>query len=426
MNQSTIAIVILIIVIIIFATSIIPIAMTAILASMSMVLTGIISPSEALSFFGNDTVIMVAGTSILASAVFETGLASKFGKICMQWKWAVKNERNALIAMLVITMLLSTIMGNVPVLAIMYPVASVISGESRGCIRKKSLFMAMAIGSTLGGNVTLSGSSCNMLAQGILENTEGVEPLGFFTLARGAIPALFVCILFFAGPGRKLQNRIFEFSETREIFHEEENRTWKKSKAAITAISFCLSITGFVCGFFSIGVTALLGASVCIITGCISFENAMREMDWTTVCVLAGSLGFAKGVNESGAGLVMANALLGLFGGKSADPFIIICALVFIGGLFTNVMQNNAVIAILLPIAITMAQELQGGVNVLPFVCAVIYSSSFACATPIGTAPMTMSLAAGYRFSDYIKIGGLCELLVVIITAITIPVLYPF
>lgn len=423
MAQSTTAIIILVLVCIAFAIPKIPIAITAVLSSLSMVIVGIIEPSEALAFFGNDIVIMVAGSTIIANAVFETGLASKLGRGVMRWKWAVKSEKHFLFVMFCASALLSSVMGNVPVLAIMFPIASSVVFESDGRISRKSLYMAMAIASGLGGNVTLAGSSMNMLAQGILETTQGVETLGFFTLARGALPAILISLLYFMTVGNALQKRVFDFSDG-GARPNEENVKFKKGKAIITAACFLLCIAGFIAGVWSIGMTALLGASICILTGCISFRRAMDKMDWTTVCVLAGALGFAKGVNVSGACTVIAEKVLGLFGGVNADPYLLVFLIVLIGGMFTNVMQNNAVVAILLPIAITMGQTL--GVNTLPFVVAVIYSSSFAFATPIGTAPMTMSLTAGYRFADYVKVGGLCELLAIVATGLCIPLFYPF
>ena len=401
----------------------IPIAVTAILASLSMVIVGILTPSEALSFFGNDTVIMIAGASVIANAIFETGLASKLGKGIVRWKWAVRNERNFLAVMFMVTAALSSVMGNVPVLAIMFPVASAVVSESEGRIQRKSLYMAMAIASGLGGNVTLAGSSMNMLAQGILQSTEGVESLGFFTLTRGAVPSILISLLYFITVGNMLQRKVFNFSDN-DGTPESEHREFRKDKAIITAVCFCLCIAGFIAGIWSIGMTSLLAATVCILTGCISFKTAMQKMDWTTICVLAGALGFAGGVNTSGAGAILAEKALGLFGGSEANPYVGVFMIGLIGGLFTNVMQNNAVVAILLPIAITMSQTMS--VNSLPFVAAVIYSASFAFATPIGTAPMTMSLSAGYRFMDYIKIGGLCELLAILVTGLCIPLFYPF
>ncbi|MGI6463893.1 MAG: SLC13 family permease [Candidatus Scatomorpha sp.] len=425
MEQSTIAIIILVAVIIAFASSKISIAVTAILASLPMVIVGILEPSEALSFFGNNVVIMVAGCSVLANAIFETGLASWLGKKMMSIRFIVSSERRFLIAMFLTTTLFSTVMGNVPVLAIMLPIAASVISESGGRIRQKTLYMAMAIASGLGGNVTLAGSSCNMLAQGILQSTSGVEPFGFFTLAPGALPSILSSFLFFSTFGYALQEKVFDYEEDgKNEVTQHESTPLNKSKALITGICFILCIAGFVFQIYSIGTTALLAATICVLTNCISFKTAMQKMDWTTVCVLGGALGFAKGVNVSGAGTVIAENLLSLFGGSNANPHVILAVIVLIGGAFTNVMQNNAVIAILLPIALMMAQKM--GVNTLPFAAAVVYSASFACATPIGTAPMTMSLAAGYRFTDYLKIGGLCELFAVIATIIFVPVIYPF
>ena len=422
MAPSTIAIIILALTAIAFAVPRIPIAVTAILASLAMVIAGILEPSEALGMFGHDTVIMIAGTSVLATAIFETGLAGRVGRGIMRWRWAVKSEANFMLVMFLVTATLSTVMGNVAVLAIMYPIASSVISES-GLIRRRSLYMSMAIASCLGGNVTLAGSSMNMLAQGILETTEGVEAMGFFTLTRGALPSIAISLAYFMTVGRKLQERVFSSGDG-EADSEGGHRPFIRDKAIITACCFVLCIAGFIAGVWTIGMTALLAATICILTGCVSFKAAMRDMDWTTVCVLAGALGFAKGVNDSGAGQVLAEYGLSLLGGQDASPRVVVFMLVLIGGIITNVMQNNAVVAIMLPIAITMAQTM--GVDAMPMAVAVVFGASFAFATPIGTAPMTMSLAAGYRFSDYIKVGGLCNILVIVVTGLCIPLLYSF
>ena len=423
MASFTIATILLILTCVAFAIPRIPMAVTAVLASLAMVIADITTPAQALSFFGSDAVIMVAGTSVIANAVFETGLAARVGRGIMQWRWAVESERHFLFVMFGFTALLSTVIGNVPVLAIMFPIASAVTAESGGRITRRNLYMAMAIASCLGGNVTLSGASMNILAQGILESVPGAETFNFFTLTAGAVPALLVALLYFMTGGYTLQKKTFTFTDAAGVA-AQDSPPLNKPKAILTAAFFGLCVVGFVMDVWSIGITALLGATLCVLTGCISFKTAMKKMDWTTICVLAGALGFAKGVNDSGACARIAEIALALLGGAHASPHIVLLALILIGGVFTNVMQNNAVVAILLPIAITMAQTL--GCSTLPFSVAVVFGASFAFATPIGTAPLTMSLSAGYRFGDYVRVGGLCELLVLLATAVCIPIFYPF
>lgn len=207
MASSTIATILLVLTCVAFAIPRIPMAVTAILASLTMVIAGITTPAQALSFFGSDAVIMVAGTSVIANAVFETGLASRVGRGIMHWRWAVESERHFLFVMFSFTALLSTVIGNVPVLAIMFPIASAVTAESGGRITRRNLYMAMAIASCLGGNVTLSGASMNILAQGILESVPGAETFNFFTLTAGAVPALLVALLYFMTGGYTLQKK---------------------------------------------------------------------------------------------------------------------------------------------------------------------------------------------------------------------------
>jgi di/tricarboxylate transporter len=53
-----------------------------------------------------------------------------------------------------------------------------------------------------------------------------------------------------------------------------------------------------------------------------------------------------------------------------------------------------------------------------------IIGSNLAFATPVSTPPITMTLVAGYRFMDYMKVGGLFNLLTVIFASFTIPFIY--
>ncbi|HZK26087.1 MAG TPA: SLC13/DASS family transporter, partial [Thermoclostridium sp.] len=67
------------------------------------------------------------------------------------------------------------------------------------------------------------------------------------------------------------------------------------------------------------------------------------------------------------------------------------------------------------------------GVSVYPFAMGVIIASSISISTPIATSPMTLVVGmGGYKFMDYVKVGGLLNLVMLIVSIVLIPVIWPF
>ena len=283
--------------------------------------------------------------------------------------------------------------------------------------------MAVGIASIVGGNATLAGSTPQLIAQGILEETAGVRTLTFFELMKGTIPQLIILVVFFVTVGYKLQQKVFDFPEvTNGPEDADEEPAINKKKALISALIFVGCIVGFASGWADFGVIALLGACACVMTGCISVQRLWETMDWRTVTVLGGSLGFATGMSKSGAIELIADKVLTLLGGQGASPMLVSAVIIVLCALMGNVMSHTATSAIMTPFAIAIGMAM--GVDPIPLVIMVIIGCNLAFATPISTPPLTMVLVGGYRFSDYIKVGGLFNLLAVIVAIFTIPFLY--
>ena len=98
--------------------------------------------------------------------------------------------------------------------------------------------------------------------------------------------------------------------------------------------------------------------------------------------------------------------------------------IILLTALLSNVMSNTATVAVLAPLGINVALKM--GADPITFVIGIIIASNLAFATPIGTPPMTMVLIGGYRFSDYVKVGGLFNVIAVVVTIFAVPLLYGF
>ena len=131
-------------------------------------------------------------------------------------------------------------------------------------------------------------------------------------------------------------------------------------------------------------------------------------MDWTTIIVIACSLGLSAGLEHSGAGMLVAEGMINLLG-DDISPWLLCATFALISVGLGNFMSSTATAALLVPIAISVAATLD--FNVKSAVMAVVIAANISYATPVSTPAMTMTLIAGYRFMDYVKVGGLFTLM---------------
>lgn len=422
MEPSTIALIILAITIILFATGKVPLAVTAVASALAMGIFGVIPFTKAFAGFSNDVTMMVMGSIVIGEALFETGVAQKMGTAII--KMVGTNERLFVIVCVVLAAVLSAFLSNTAVVAMMMPVVAATAASSKGKITKKGSYMAIGFAANVGGGMTLVGSTPNVIGQGLLADN-GLQTMGFFDLTLGSIPRLLFMVVFYATLGYTLQNKIFNFEERYEddcaaaVQEEEERRSVVKMILSSAILVF--AVVGFVAGFWTVGAVAMAAALLCVLTGCISIKALFHRMDWNTVWVLAGSLGFAAGISDSGAGQLIADFFIGLLG-ADISMFKLLLVFTLISVILGNLMSSTATMAMLGPIAISMCASL--GFEAKPIIMVIIWALNLAFLTPTATVPVTMTLQGGYRFLDYTKIGAILMLGCLALTILTYPFVF--
>ncbi len=246
---------------------------------------------------------------------------------------------------------------------------------------------------------------------------------GMFDFVPVVLP-LFIClIIYFATVGYGMMNKHLDFEDTVPTVDastfEDVKLTWRTWFSAGVLV-FC--VAGFVAGWGKTGIIALIGAAAVMLTGCLSFKEAVTEaVDWNTIFVMAFAQTIAAAMNDSGAGKMVAETAVSLVGtnllAQTAACVIVITVL-------TNIMSNTATAAMMTPIYIAIAAQM--GVNPYTFVMAVTVAANLTAATPIGGTAITMTLPAGYRFKDFLKIGTPINVIWVILTIVLIPIVYSF
>ena len=102
---------------------------------------------------------------------------------------------------------------------------------------------------------------------------------------------------------------------------------------------------------------------------------------------------------------------------------LVFAVLVLLVTIISNFITNSAAIIIILPIALSICATY--GYNPLPFCVGITFGGSFACSTPLAAAQISMTLVAGYKFSDYFKYTLPLALLIYAATVIIVPLFYP-
>ncbi len=175
-------------------------------------------------------------------------------------------------------------------------------------------------------------------------------------------------------------------------------------------------------GVLDIMTAALTGVVLMVFTRCVHFEEIYREVEWLVVFVLAGLIPLGLALETTGAAELLAvwvvtlTAPLGEIG--------LIAAFYLLTALMTAVVSNTATAVMLTPVAVFAAT--QGGVNPYALLIAVMFGASASFVTPFGYQTNVIIYGpGGYRFMDFVKVGGLLNLILLVTATIFIPLFWP-
>lgn len=422
MEQSTLAILIIGIGVVLFATEIIPIPVTAIVTALAMTITGVIKYPQAYASFGATATVFTAAMMVVGNACFDNGLAQEVGNALKRFNLG-RNEKLMICVFCATAGIMSAFMSNSAVVAMLIPLVATLVMQSDGKAENKNILMAVGIGSGMGGVCTLSGSTPQVIAQGILESNH-LPTMTYFQLAKAGAPLVIIMVLYFATIGYFIEKKVLTFKDVVPVAIDnssENSVTYDKRKGHITAVIVILTLLCFILGVWNITIVSMTSVALLLLTHCISLKKAFWDIDWNTILVLAGSQAFAKGLDTSGAGIRIANGFLA-FLGNNATPFAVLAVLIIVSTILTNFMSNASIAVMLVPIAIQLAKTLD--CNVLTFVIGIVISSQLAFATPVGTPCVTQTMVGGYKYMDYVKVGLPLTVILMVVAIFLIPAVY--
>jgi di/tricarboxylate transporter len=202
----------------------------------------------------------------------------------------------------------------------------------------------------------------------------------------------------------------------------EDSVPVQAEKAPLALVILLLMVVFVAFNWLSMLNAALLAAAAMLATGCCSFGQARKSVEWNVLIVIAAALGLGRALDKTGAAETISTGMLSLAGN---NPHVALTLVYIVAALFTEVITNNAVAALIFPVAMSTATRL--GVNPMPFVICLMIAASSSFATPIGYQTNMMVYGpGGYRFSDYFKIGIPLTAVIGTITVVFAPLIWPF
>lgn len=193
-------------------------------------------------------------------------------------------------------------------------------------------------------------------------------------------------------------------------------------KAPYALLSLAVMIVLMVSGLVSNVLAALIA---CLLMGafrCIDLDSAYRSIHWPTLILIVGMLPFAQALQQTGGIDLAVHGLVALLG--DAGPYAILASLFAATALIGLFISNTATAVLMGPVAIATAQTL--GVSPYPFALTVALAASAAFMTPISSPVNTLVLGPGqYRFGDFVRVGVPFTILVMIVSVLLVPLIFP-
>nr|WP_302706443.1 SLC13 family permease [uncultured Dialister sp.] len=412
-----------------FVTELIPLAVTAMAACTALGILGVLPAKQVYAGLSNSTVVLFGGMFVIGAAMFKTGLAETIGLAVV--KKAGTKEVPLMGAIMLVTIILSSVSSNTGTVACLMPVVIGIANAAN--IPASKELMPLAVAANVGGTITMIGTPPNVIVTGAL-SAAGLPSFGFFEFALIGVPLSIIVLVYMLTIGRKTipaksagaMDEEAVKAAKEEAGASDDNAPKSKTKMWISGLILIGVVVAMALNLKTVPLqtAAVTGAILCVITGCLKEKEAYAGIDWVTIFLFAGMLSVATAMDKTGAGKLIADTVVGMMG--EHPNAVVLCAVLYlISNILTQFMSNTAAAALLAPIGISIAQSI--GADPKPVLMAIGIAASMAYATPMATPPNTLVLGpGGFSFNDYVKVGVPLCIITFIVSVIIIPIFWPF
>ncbi len=357
-----------------------------------LALTGIVNAGKAFGDFSNTTCMFFMAIFVLGRAIMKTGLADFIGSTVINLIGKTENRLTLSVATVAAGM--SAFLNDTGTTGCLMLIVGAMAQKAK--VNLSRVYMTLAFFASMGGTITLVGTTPHIVASGLLEKA-GYAGYGFFEFTKVGLPITIVggLYMYFIG-SRMLPDIKSDFANMPQTV-ERNTRGM-----IITFAVFALLVISLATKLMPFHLAAILGSIIVIVTKCITVEDALDSFSMPTLFLVAGIFPLSSAMSSTGVAKMFVDFTSSFANG--VHPLVAILIISGITTLMTQFMMGTSLSAIMLPLGILYAQSL--GLDPRGVVMAIAIASSLAFCTPFGTGPNLLVWKPGnYEISDYFKVG---------------------
>ncbi len=397
-------------------TTKIPQYLLALLAGLALIAGKVITFKVFYQSFSNPILILFAGMFVIGEAMFRTGLAEEIGKWAI--KLAGKSERQLLWLVMLSASVISTLASNTGTTAALLPI--VLSITAVTYFSRAKVLMPLAFATGFGGFSTLIGTPPNMIVSEYLA-LHHFKPFTFFEFAWVGIPLALAGMLYMDWARRWLKDRGPELlaGDPSKVVSASLTKKWVCGIILLVVLGVMIAGNQFV----PLEIIALLGAILCVVTGCLSSDEAIKSIEWDMLLLFGGMfcLGFA--MESSGAAALLSQKIFSLLGSQ-APGYSLVALVMVVTMLLGTFLSNTGCAVMMAPLGFSLAEKFHA--NPQPLLMAIAVAASCNFMSPFGTPPNLLVMKpGGYLFSDYLKVGIGLSVVCLLLGVLIVPWVWP-
>lgn len=437
--------------VVLYVSEALPLAVTALLSVVLLILLGGATPDSAFAAFGDKIILLFIGSFILAKGMERTGLDIRLSYLILRAPAFSRTPSRLLLTLGTIGCVFSVFVSNTAVAAMMMPIAISLIRRfrlKRGDPFATALPLMLAWGASVSVGMMIA-TPPNLIAVSLLRERLNTD-ISFVQWSLFAMPVSVLMILATWIVIRLLFGRRPPHTEEAVTLAQKEIRAlgplsqgernvmiaffltltlWVAPDLADTLLGSENTVAVWLKARVHASVAALIGACALFLLPCREGEGSRAltwrdaaGIDWGTILLFGGGIALGKAMFDTGFAELMGGRIVDIVGVSTLWGAVALCAI--LASLLSEHSSNTASATTMVPLAIGIAESL--GVNPVPPALAAALGSSLGFMLPISTPPNAIAYGTGMvRVKNMAKAGILLDVAGVAAILLALRVMLP-
>ena len=415
MSPLTICIIIFVISILLYATDKLPIGVVGLGTLAALILFGCMEEKEALTYFANKNVILLMSMFVVSTGLSRTSLIDKFSDTVT--KMTGHSFKRTFFCYIILVEILTSFL-NSPLVAFSIVLPLLVSMCEEYDVPPSKVMFPVGLVAIACCCILPFGASIQQTGvyNGFLESYQMGITFKATDFLIGRWPLLIIVPVWAFTMGFKLAPEKSPVAISLVTVSRNEKKPLNRFADIAGVVIFFAVVILFIFGD-KIGISSWLvcfvGALAIIVCGVLTMKEAVAALPINLAAMLVGALAMAGALSSTGAGTVIGNALASAIGGIQ-NGYLLGAIFFIIPFLLTQVMQNQAVMGIFVPICLLTCQAI--GANPVGLMIMITAGALTAFMTPMATSAIPAIMGAGgYDIKSLVKQGWIQSLVFMVI-----------